>query len=313
MVRPPGHGTIALGALRARGGYAQVSSGDHQPGVVHFPAQSLPPHELHPYESSVLCRAHKAVGLVLLPGIHQRILQHAGGAEIRQALRHVMDDHAVIDPAVQHHLLDAITTALPAQKTPTPAPLPDGLTAREAEVLSLMASGLSNAEIAERLVVSEGTVKSHINHLLAKTSSRDRARRSCTHTSTGLPDEQVERPRSAGDSPSRELSPKLITRRQVRFVHRRQLGRRRQLPGPSPDITAWCHRAYAAFLFPGWAEDKLDTIASEKMGVLFQELESGGPEDRLAAEALWQFLKKAVWTPPAPPRDPRLPRRQPWT
>jgi DNA-binding NarL/FixJ family response regulator len=110
----------------------------------------------------------------LRAGARGYLTKDAGGEEIRQALQHVLDDHAAIDPAVQHHLVDTILTS-PRERHTSLSPLPDGLTPREAEVLSLIASGLSNTEIAERLVVTEGTVKSHINHLLNKIQARDRA------------------------------------------------------------------------------------------------------------------------------------------
>ncbi len=105
----------------------------------------------------------------LRAGARGYLTKDAGGAEIRAALLRVLDDQAVIDPAVQHHLIDAIANP------PAPARLPGGLTPREAEVLTHIADGLSNAEIAERLFISEGTVKSHVNHLLAKIDARDRA------------------------------------------------------------------------------------------------------------------------------------------
>ena len=62
----------------------------------------------------------------------------------------------------------------PAGPGPSGQP-PDGLTTREAEVLALLASGLSNAEIAQRLYLSHATVKTHINRIFAKTGARDRA------------------------------------------------------------------------------------------------------------------------------------------
>jgi DNA-binding NarL/FixJ family response regulator len=101
------------------------------------------------------------------------LTKDAGAAEIQQALHRVADGQAALDPAVQRHLVEAIADGVPSG--PATAPLPDGLTPREAEVLTLIAAGLSNAEIAERLVVSEATVKSHVNHMLAKIGARDRA------------------------------------------------------------------------------------------------------------------------------------------
>ncbi len=105
------------------------------------------------------------------------LTKDAGADEIRQALRRVADGQASLDPAVQMHLIEAITTTN-ATSDPLATPvagLPDGLTPREAEVLGLIGAGLSNAEIATQLFVSEATVKSHVNHMLPKIGARDRA------------------------------------------------------------------------------------------------------------------------------------------
>lgn len=107
-------------------------------------------------------------------GARGYLTKDTGGAEIRAALQRVVDDQVAIDPAVQHHVADALAAATPGGRAPATRS-PDGLTPRETEVLTLIAAGLSNAEIATRLFVSEGTVKSHINHLLPKINARDRA------------------------------------------------------------------------------------------------------------------------------------------
>jgi DNA-binding NarL/FixJ family response regulator len=120
------------------------------------------------------------------------LTKDAGADEIRQALQRVASGQASLDPAVQKSLVEAIATGQaqpvsgawsgptdqprqPAEPHAPASPLPDGLTPREAEVLTLIAAGLSNAEIAERLFVSEATVKSHVNHMLPKIGARDRA------------------------------------------------------------------------------------------------------------------------------------------
>jgi DNA-binding NarL/FixJ family response regulator len=99
------------------------------------------------------------------------LTKDAGRAQIAAAVRGAANGQAVLDPQVQQRLLAAATGTAPG----APAGLPDGLTAREGDVLRLIAAGLSNREIAGRLYVSEATVKSHINRLFAKTGVRDRA------------------------------------------------------------------------------------------------------------------------------------------
>jgi DNA-binding NarL/FixJ family response regulator len=102
----------------------------------------------------------------LRAGARGFLTKDAGADEIERAIAAVVRGDAAIDPAVQHHLLEAVA-ARPE--------LPNGLTPREAEVLTLIAEGLTNTEIAARLVVTEATVKSHVNHVFTKTGVRDRA------------------------------------------------------------------------------------------------------------------------------------------
>jgi DNA-binding NarL/FixJ family response regulator len=111
----------------------------------------------------------------LRAGARGYLTKDAGAAEIARALEQVMRGRAAIDPAVQHHLIDAIAAGPERRESAQEPHLPDALTPREGEVLALIADGLSNREIADRLHVNESTIKSHINHLFAKTGVRDRA------------------------------------------------------------------------------------------------------------------------------------------
>ncbi len=113
----------------------------------------------------------------LRAGARGYLTKDAGAEQIRDAVHAVARGEAVLDPAVQHHVVAAVNA---------PAELSHDLTPREVEVLSLIAEGLSNAEIAERLVVSNATVKSHVNHIFAKIDVRDRAQAVVFAYSNGL-------------------------------------------------------------------------------------------------------------------------------
>ena len=101
------------------------------------------------------------------------LTKDAGREQIARALRAAAEGQAILDPAVRARLVAA---AGPTPDAVPSGPLPDGLTAREAEVLALVATGRTNAQIAAALVVSLSTVKTHINNIFAKTGVTDRAR-----------------------------------------------------------------------------------------------------------------------------------------
>ncbi len=106
----------------------------------------------------------------LQAGAQGYLTKDASAEEIERAIREVADGHTHLDPAIQERLVAALLSTAGRVRTP-----PDDLTTREVEVLKLIAAGLSNAEIAAALVVSAATVKTHINHIFAKTGARDRA------------------------------------------------------------------------------------------------------------------------------------------
>ncbi|MBL1078356.1 response regulator transcription factor [Nocardia sp. 2] len=105
----------------------------------------------------------------LRAGARSFLTKDADRAGIARALHSAVSGLAVMDPQVQDTLLAA------ARGIPEAPRLPDGLTRREAEILSLVARGMTNAEICKSLFLSANTVKTHINRIFAKTSSRDRA------------------------------------------------------------------------------------------------------------------------------------------
>jgi DNA-binding NarL/FixJ family response regulator len=107
-------------------------------------------------------------------GARGYLTKDASSEDIRNAILTVARGDAALDPGVQHHVIAALAGDDGRADELTGSDLPDDLTPREAEVLGLIAEGLTNAEIAERLFVSPTTVKSHINHLFAKAGLRDR-------------------------------------------------------------------------------------------------------------------------------------------
>lgn len=104
------------------------------------------------------------------------LLKDVSPEDLMEAIRAAYQGEARLHPAVMRKLMNQVA-AIPEQPAPVPTPSPvNDLTERESEVLRLVAEGLSNREIAETLVISEKTVKTHISSLLGKLGLEDRTR-----------------------------------------------------------------------------------------------------------------------------------------
>jgi DNA-binding NarL/FixJ family response regulator len=115
------------------------------------------------------------------------LLKDISRAEMVAAIRTIATGDAVISPKVTRQLLDRFATSLPHPTTATATDLrADTLTPRERELVLEIADGLSNSEIATKLVLSEKTVKTHVSNILAKLGLRDRVQIAIFAYQTGL-------------------------------------------------------------------------------------------------------------------------------
>ncbi|WP_410670094.1 response regulator [Amycolatopsis sp. cmx-4-68] len=131
-------------------------------------------HDRHPATKIVVLTTYSddtSILDALRAGALGYLTKDAGRDHIAQAIHTAAAGQAVLDPTVHARLLAA--TEHPPDTPPSPPP--DGLTTRETEVLTHLAAGHSNTEIARQLFVSETTIKTHINHIYAKIGAADRA------------------------------------------------------------------------------------------------------------------------------------------
>jgi len=124
-----------------------------------------------------------AVYAALRAGASGFLLKDARPTDLVEAVRVVARGDALLAPSVTRRLLDRFATAAPPS---TSSAQLAGLTPREVEILRLVAQALSNAEIADRLVLSEATVKTHVSAMLRKLGLRDRVQAVVLAYDTGL-------------------------------------------------------------------------------------------------------------------------------
>jgi DNA-binding NarL/FixJ family response regulator len=113
------------------------------------------------------------------------LLKDVTAERLFDAVRVIAVGDALLSPGVTRRLISEFTRLRPPPDAPPAAALA-GLTPRETQVLRLVAAGLSNAEIAAQLVVTEETVKTHVSRMLSKLGLRDRTQAVVTAYETGL-------------------------------------------------------------------------------------------------------------------------------
>jgi DNA-binding NarL/FixJ family response regulator len=182
-------GTLAdveVVGLAANGQEAVALTAEHAPDVVlmdlRMPVMdgaeaTAAIRSRHPATQVVILTTYaddESILAALSAGAAGYLTKDAARDDIRRSLEAAAAGQGVLDPTVQAALVRAAQAGARSQ-TPPAKDLPDGLTEREAEVLTLIGRGRSNSEIAADLFVAETTVKTHVNRIFAKTASRDRA------------------------------------------------------------------------------------------------------------------------------------------
>ncbi len=121
----------------------------------------------------------------LRAGAQGYLLKDLSGQELASAVRTVAGGGALIEPSVASKVVAEFARLAPAAR-PAGTVLPEPLSERESEILRLLAQGLSNGEIADRLSLAEGTVKNYVTNILQKLDVRDRTQAALRARELGL-------------------------------------------------------------------------------------------------------------------------------